>query len=90
MTEEELSTEVFVARVNDLSRKLEEVIHQSGNVLGEVYTVLINLLITRFTEDDDPDRVYRIFTMMLATEFNELMGDLEDGKYDDPDDDGDT
>ncbi len=81
-TDQDLSAEVHHDRVNDLVRKLEEVTHQAGNVPEEVYPALANLLITRFTEAGDPDRAYRVFTMMLAVEFDQLMDEIEDGMYD--------
>ena len=73
----DLKNEVYQERVGDLIRKLEETIHEAGYPPDEVLPALANLLVTRFTEAGDPDRMYRVFTVMLGREYDDLMDALE-------------
>lgn len=77
-----LEHEVYNERVNDLSRKIEEIIHQAGCKPDEVFPALITLLITRFTEAGDPDRMFRVFVRMLSDEYDDLMDAIAAGEFD--------
>lgn len=81
---EDLETEVHYQRINDLASKLEQTIHEAGYQPCEVLPAFAALLVTRFTEASDPDRMFRFFVRMLTEEHDDLMTDLENGVYDDP------
>lgn len=74
----DLEAEVYSERIADLVRKLEETIVEAGYSAEEVLPALSEFLVFRFAEAEDPDRVYRIFTVMLGRQFDELMDEVEE------------
>ncbi len=81
----DLEAEVYSTRVNDLIHKLEAVIHEAGNQPEEILPALSNILVTRFSEAGDSDKLFRIFTRMIVDEYDTLMDEIDAGVYDDPD-----
>jgi hypothetical protein len=79
----DLESEVYNTKISDLVRKLEATIHEAGYQPQEVLPALSNLLVTRFTEAENPDRLYRIFIKILTDEYDELMDRIEAGEFDD-------
>ena len=81
-TEHDLENEVYNERISDLVSKFEETIHQVEGAPDEVTSALCIMLIGCLAAADDPDRMYRKITRILADEFGDLMDRFEAGEFD--------
>ena len=82
MSTEDLENEVYNDRINDLVHKIEEIIQQADYTSPEAVSAFTILLVGRFAEVEDPDRMYRKVMRLLTDEHDDFMDRIEAGEFD--------